>query len=155
MGELNAGARAALALALGLAACAKAPGGGLPSDALDRAIGASIGDPTTCVIIADRSSRKVLYTYGQRFNCVRGMPACDRPGYLTAQQALTLADTPDGRGASCPSNADHSRNVGWAEGRIASSKHDLIYSAVMEGDRALPGQEMIARLADAFSSAGL
>jgi len=156
VGELNAATPAALALALALAACAKAPaGGGLPSDALDKAIGASIGDPTTCVIIAERSSRKVLYSYGQRFNCVRGLPACDRPGYLTAQQALTLADTSDGRGASCPSNPDHSRNVGWAEGRIAGSKRDLIYSAVMEGDRALPGQEMIARLTDAFSSAGL
>lgn len=156
MGELNASARIALAAALGLAACAKPPvGGGLPSDALDQAIGASIGDPTTCVVIAERSSRKVLYTYGQRFNCVRGLPACDRPGYMTAQQALALADTADGRGASCPSNADQTRNVGWAEGRIASRKHDLIYSAVMEGDRALPGQEMIARLADAFGSAGL
>ena len=155
MGKLNAVARVALVATLGLATCAKAPGGGVPSDALDKAIGASIGDPTTCVIIAERSTRKVLYTYGQRFNCVRGMPACDRPGYLTAKQALTLADTSNGRGASCPSNADHSRNVGWAEGRVVSSKRDLIYSAVMEGDRALPGQEMIGRLTDAFSSAGL
>jgi hypothetical protein len=155
VGELSAAARAALALALGLAACGRPQGGGLPGDALDQAIGASIGDPTTCVIIAERSSRKVVYTYGQRFNCVRGLPACDRPGVLTAQTALTLADTPDGRGASCPSNPDHSRNVGWAEGRVASSKHDLIYSAVMEGDRALPGQEMMGRLTDAFSSAGL
>jgi hypothetical protein len=39
--------------------------------------------------------------------------------------------------------------------RIAGSKRDLIYSAVMEGDRALPGQEMMARLGDAFGSAGL
>jgi hypothetical protein len=157
VGELNVAGRIVLLLVLGLAACAKpgAGGGGLPSDALDQAIGGAIGDPTTCVIIAERSSHKVLYTYGQRFNCVRGLPACDRPGYLSAQQALALADTPDGRGASCPSNADQSRSVGWAEGRIASSKRDLIYSAVMEGDRALPGQEMIGRLTDAFSAAGL
>jgi hypothetical protein len=155
VGELKAIGRAGFLLALGLAACSKAPNGALPNDSLDRAIGASIGDPTTCVIIAQRSSHKVLYTYGQRFNCVRGMPACDRPGYLTARLALSLADTPDGRGASCPSNPDHSRNVGWAEGRVASKKNDLIYSAVMEGDRALPGQEMIARLSDAFTSAGL
>ncbi len=157
MGELRPSGRAApaLMLALALAACAKSPGGGLPGDALDKAIGASIGDPTTCVVIAERSSHKILYAYGQRFNCVRGLPACDRPGYMTAQQALTLADTPDGRGASCPSNPEHSRNVGWAEGRIAGSKRDLIYSAVMEGDRALPGQEMMARLSDAFGSAGL
>jgi hypothetical protein len=143
-----------LAAALALAACAR-PGGDLPSDALDHGIGAAIGDPTTCVIIAERSTHKALYTYGQRFNCVRGLPACDRPGYLTAQQALALADTADGRGASCPSNPDATRTVGWAEGRVASSRRDLIYSAVMEGDRALPGQEMMARLADAFSNAGL
>ena len=148
--------RLALALALGLAACAKtAGGGGLPSDALDQAIGGGIGDPTTCVVIAERATHKVLYRYGQLFNCVRGLPACDRPGFLTAEQALALADTADGRGARCPSNADASRRVGWAEGRVVSAKRNLIYSAVMEGDRALPGQEMIARLNDAFEHAGL
>ena len=144
----------AVSAALALGACAKS-GADLPGDALDQQIGRAIGDPTTCVIIADRSSHKVLYTYGQKFNCLRGMPACDRPGYLSAQQALSLADTADGRGASCPSNPDASRMVGWAEGRVKSSKRDLVFSAVMEGDRALPGQEMSARLGDAFSAAGL
>ncbi len=144
-----------LALLTTLAGCARTPGAGLPADALDSAIGSAIGDPTTCVIIAERASHKVLYTYGQRFNCVRGMPACDRPGYLTAEQALGFADTPDGRASSCPSNPDGSRRVGWAEGRIASARRTLVFSAVMEGDRALPGQEMTARLADAFGSAGL
>ena len=147
-------ALAALSAALVLAACAKS-GSGLPSDALDLQIGRAIGDPTTCVLIADRSSHKVLYSYGQKFNCLRGMPACDRPGYMSAQQALSLADTAEGRGASCTSTPDGSRMVGWAEGRVNSSRRDLIFSAVMEGDRALPGQEMLARLADAFSAAGL
>lgn len=151
---MRAAAILALSAALALAACAKT-GSNLPSDALDLQIGRAIGDPTTCVIIADRSSHKVLYSYGQKFNCLRGMPACDRPGYLNAQQALSLADTTEGRGASCPSNPDASRMVGWAEGRVNSSKRDLIFSAVMEGDRALPGQEMLARLGDAFSAAGL
>lgn len=154
MGQLTGGARLAAALALCLTACAR-PQGGVPGDALDQAIGRSIGDPTTCVIIADRTSRKVLYTYGQRFNCLRGLPACDRPGFMNAQQALGLADVADPRGASCPSNAEGSRNVGWAEGRVSGAKRDLIFSAVMEGDRALPGQEMIARLNDAFGDAGL
>jgi hypothetical protein len=31
----------------------------------------------------------------------------------------------------------------------------MIYSAVMEGQRALPGHEMNARLFDAFEAAGL
>ena len=155
MGELTRRGPWGAALALGLAACARGAGGGLPGDALDQAIGGGIGDPTTCVIIAERATGKVLYRYGQLFNCVRGLPACDRPGFITARQALALADTADERGASCPSGADPGRRVGWAEGRVAGSKRDLIYSAVMEGERALPGQEMIARLTDAFARAGL
>jgi len=137
------------------AACARGGGPGLPTAALDKAIGNAIGDPTTCVIIADRTTRKTLYTYGQAFNCERGMPACDRAGAMSAKGALALADTAGGRHASCPSNADASRNVGWAEGRVRSKKSDWIYSAVMEGDRALPGEEMASRLADAFQTVGL
>ncbi|MGI9170172.1 MAG: hypothetical protein ACR2FH_08360 [Caulobacteraceae bacterium] len=136
-------------------ACGKPAGGGLPADALDRAIGGAIGDPTTCVILAERAGGKVLYRYGERFNCVRGLPACDRPGVLSAEGALGLAATPGGRGASCACTPDGSRQVGWAEGRVASGRRDLIYSAVMEGQRALPGQEMAARLTGAFAAAGI
>jgi hypothetical protein len=145
----------ALGFGLFMAGCSRPSANSFPSDALDQTIAGVIGDPTTCVIIAERTTHRTLYRYGELFNCVRGLPACDRPGFLTAQQALALADTTDGRGASCPSNAHSGRRVGWAEGRVASKKRDLIYSAVMEGDRALPGQEMIARLTDAFANAGL
>jgi hypothetical protein len=139
--------------AVSLAGCGRSPGDRLPDDALDQAIGRSIGDPTTCVIIADRQSGKTLYRYGQQFNCERGLPACDRPGSTTAKAALAFSAT--GRTASCASNGDGSRSVGWAAGKVESSKHDLVYSAVMEGDRALPGEEMSARLAQAFQNAGL
>jgi hypothetical protein len=127
----------------------------LPSDALDRAIGQAIGDPDTCLLLADGASGRVLYRYGAPFNCIRGLPACDRPGYMSAKQALPLAGTPGGRKASCPSNADGSRTVGWAEGKVASRTRDVVYSAMMEGQTALPGQEMNARLYDAFQKAGL
>jgi hypothetical protein len=141
-----------LLMALVLGACARS-GGGLPVDALHDAIAASVGDPTTCVLLADRASGKVIYRYGETFNCVRGLPACDRPGALTATQALTLASA--GRQVSCPSNPDGSRMVGWAEGRAVSRGRDLVYSAMMEGDRALPGHEIAARLDAAFRKAGL
>ncbi len=144
-----------LVTTINLAACARTPSAGLPADALDQAIGRSIGDPTTCVIIADGASRKTLYRYGQDFNCERGLPACDRPGALSAKDALAFAASGGGRTASCASNADGSRSVGWAAGKIDSSKRNLIYSAVMEGDRALPGEEMSARLSQAFQNAGL
>jgi len=154
-------ARAALLSAIALAAaggCSNSAGGGargLPSGALDQAIGRAIGDPSTCLLLADRATGKVLYRYGESFNCVRGVPACDRPGYLSATQALALATTPGGRGASCPSVADGSRSVGWAEGVASGRRSDLVYSAVMEGQTALPGREMAARLDDAFRKAGL
>jgi predicted small lipoprotein YifL len=127
----------------------------LPSDALDQAIGSSIGDPSTCVLIADRATGKTVYSYNAGFDCVRGLPACDRPGYLNAKQALAFATLPHGRKTSCNSVPDGSRTVGWAAGRVPSSKHDFIYSAVMEGQRALPGQEMASRLEDVFSNVGL
>jgi hypothetical protein len=141
--------------AAALVGCSSPKKSELPSDALDRAIGEAIGDPDTCLLLAERASGKVLYRYGAPFNCIRGVPACDRPGFTSAKQALALAATPGGRRASCPSNADGSRTVGWAEGRVASQKRDLVYSAMMEGQTALPGQEMNARLYDAFQKAGL
>ncbi len=149
---------AAVTLLIGPAGCGRVGGASapaMPTDALDHAIGDVIGDPTTCVIIAQRATRKVVYTYGEPYNCQRTLPACDRPGLSSAKAALAFADSADGRGASCPTSADGSRTVGWAEGRVASTKGDWIYSAVMEGEAALPGQEMSARLADAFAHAGL
>ncbi len=155
----------ALILVLVLAACSKAPGGGsaassgggekLPTDALDDAVARAIGDPTTCLLIARESDRKVLYRYGDGFNCVRGLPACDRPGSLSAEDALTLA-TETGRTKSCDSTQSGDRTVAWAEGRVKSAHgRKLIYSAMMEGQRALPGIEMAARLDEAFANVGL
>ena len=129
--------------------------GGLPTGPLHDAIAASIGDPSTCVLLAEGATGKVVYRYGESFNCVRGLPACDRPGRLTATQALSLARAPGGRAVSCPSNADASRMVGWSEGRATSTTRDLIYSATMEGERALPGHEIAARLDGAFRRSGL
>jgi hypothetical protein len=138
-----------------IAGCSGSQNTTAPANALDRAVGAAIGDPNTCLLLADRASGKVIYRYGAPFNCVRGVPACDRPGYMSARQALPLAARPGGRRASCASNADGTRMVGWAEGEAPSRKRDLVYSAMMEGQTALPGQEINARLYDAFQKAGL
>jgi hypothetical protein len=143
---------ALLALA---AACTPKSGQGLDHDALDAAIGRAVGDPATCVMLADRASGKVVYRFGDGIECARTLPRCDGPGTITVQGALALATQPGGRMVSCPSNADGSRTVGWAAGKVPNTKRDLIYSAVMEGERALPGQEIAARLADAFGNAGV
>jgi hypothetical protein len=153
-------ALAVLAIAASLAGCTNpaSPGGvgpGLPSSQLDAQIAAAVGDPTTCVLIADAATGKVLYRYGDDFNCTRGLPACDQPGLINAKSALASASRPGGRFASCASLPDGSRRVGWAEARIQSTRRNLIYSAVIEGQRALPGHEINARLYDAFQKAGL
>jgi len=154
-----------LAIAVFAAACSPSGGGGgvagiggagLPSSKLDNQIATAIGDPTTCVLIAEAASGRVLYRYGDDFNCVRGLPACDAPGLLNAKIALQYATRPGGRFASCNSLPDGSRQVGWAEAPVQSvAGRKLVYSAVMEGQRALPGHEMNARLFDAFQKAGL
>jgi len=142
-------------LALAASACTPPSGRGLPTDALDAAIGRAVGDPSTCVLLADRASGRVVYRYGDHFECDRALPRCDGPGTMTASQALQFAGRPEGRLVSCSSVPDGSRTVGWAAGRVANTRRDLTYSAVMEGQRALPGREMAARLADAFIGAGL
>ena len=125
----------------------------VPSSKLDAAIGAAIGDPTTCVLIAEQGSGKIVYRYGDNFNCLRALPACDRKTFTNARRSLALAAS--GRGASCASNPDASRSVGWAEGVVTGSSPALIYSAVMEGQAALPGREMNARLSQVFQGAGI
>jgi hypothetical protein len=150
--------RAAVGCALALlicCACTPPSGRGLNTDALDDAVGKAVGDPATCVLLADRASGQVVYRYGDASTCARALPRCDGAGQITAADALKLAGAPGGRLISCPSSADGSRTVGWAAGRVANTKRDLIYSAVMEGERALPGQEMSARLAEAFADAGV
>jgi len=139
-----------------LCACTPPSGRGLHTNQLDNQIGQAIGDPSTCVLLADRASGTVVYRYGDDANCNRALPACDAPGPLTAKAALKFAAQPGGRMASCSSVPDGSRTVGWAEGRVRSATNrDLTYSAVMEGERALPGHEINARLFDAFQKAGL
>ena len=67
--------------------------------------------------------------------------------------ALLKATAKDGlpRQLSCNTLADASRGVGWASGPIAGT--DLVYGAVMEGDRAFPGRMMADRLETAFRRA--
>ena len=142
-------------IAVPLVACAPKSAQGLSDNLLDNQIAAAIGDPSTCVLLADAKTNQVVYRYGADFNCKRTLPACNFSGAMNARAALQYATRPGGRMASCPSVPDGSRQVGWAAGRVQSAKRDLVFSAVMEGERALPGHEMNARLYDAFTAAGV
>jgi hypothetical protein len=145
----------ACAVAAGLCACTPKAGRSLHDTQLDNQIAAAIGDPSTCLLLADAKSGQVIYRYGDDFNCSRGLPACDAAGTINAKAALQYATRPGGRMTSCASVPDGSRQVGWDAGQVQGAKRPLIFSAVMEGERALPGHEMNARLYDAFQKAGL
>lgn len=142
-----------LALALtAVSACTSPPSAqGLPHDALDEAIGRTIGDPNTCVLLADRATGRVVYRYGAASTCTTAWPACDRAGTLRAGDTVALGAQTT-RNASCDSAPG--RRVGWSAGPAPGAR-PLTYAAVMEGERALPGIEIQTRLEGALRGAGL
>ena len=151
--------RAAGLLALAaLCACTPTAPKGVDKDRLDAAIGRAIGDPASCLLLAEAASGRVVYRYNTHTACARALPACDVAGTRTLDSLLT-ATVRDGqpRMLSCNTATDASRGVGWASGVITpkGAGRRLVYAAMMEGDRAFPGRMMADRLGQAFRRAGL
>lgn len=141
-----------------LAACDPAPRGVAP-DRLGDEIGRAVGEPATCVLIVEQGSGKLLYRYGGHINCSRALPSCDGKTTLNVDQLAALAARGDDRAISCESGADVGRTVAWASGPIepsAGSEYGrAAYAAMMEGETALPGREIKARLEPALRRAGM
>lgn len=142
--------------ALALAACSPGAPKGVDKEALDDAVSRAIGDPDSCLLIAEQVSGKLVYRYNTHSVCARVLPAC--AGASTNSQTiddLLKATRKDGqaRAVSCSSTADASRGVGWASGPIPGK--GLVYAAMMEGARAFPGRVMADRLSHAFKDVGL
>jgi hypothetical protein len=137
-----------------LAACAPGAPPGVDKARLDEAVSRAVGDPNTCVLIAEKGSGKVLYRYNTATACARAFPDCEGPGTMKTKDLLE-AVAKDGRPRtlSCNTVADASRGVGWAAAPIAG--RDWVYAAMMEGDRTFPGLMMADRLEGAFRRAGL
>lgn len=137
-----------------LGACAPEAPKGVSKEALDAAVSRAIGDPSTCVLIAERPGGKLVYRYNTHTACARSLPACEGAQSRTVHDLLELA-VADGqkRALSCNTAVDGSRGVGWAAGVIPGK--NLAYAAMMEGDRAFPGRMMAERLEGAFAKAGL
>lgn len=136
-----------------LAACSPDAPPGVDKAVLDAAISRAIGDPNTCVLIAERGGR-TLYRYNTATVCARTFPDCEGPGQMAVGDLLdAVARDGQSRLLSCPTTPDRSRGVGWAAGPIAGT--NTVYAAVMEGDRAFPGRMMADRLEGAFRRAGV
>ena len=142
--------------ALTLGACSPGAPKGVDKDALDAAVSRAIGDPDSCLLIAEQVSGKLVYRYNTHTACARPLPACAgaSAGTQTIDQLLQESRK-DGqaRTLSCSSTADASRGVGWASGPIPGK--GLVYAAMMEGSRAFPGRMMADRLSRAFKDVGL
>ena len=132
-------------LALALSACSPGAPPGVDRDQLDAAVSRAIGDPNSCLLIAQADTGKLYYRYNTH-------TACDRPERTKVGKLLdaTVKDRQP-RALSCNTLADASRGVGWAAGPIKGT--DLVYAAMMEGDRAFPGRMMADRLEGAFRRA--
>ena len=134
---------------LTLAACSPTAPPGVHRDQLDAAVSRAVGDPNSCVLIAKAGSGRTLYRYNTATACAREFPACDGPGARKLSSLLeATAKDRQARQLSCNTQADASRGVGWAAGPIAGT--DLVYAAMMEGERAFPGRMMADRLEGAF-----
>lgn len=121
-------------------------------DQLDEAVSRAIGDPNSCLLIAQAGSGKLYYRYNTHTACDRELPSCE--GAAKDKVGKLLDRTVESRRPvqlSCNSKADGSRGVGWAAGPIEGT--DLVYAAMMEGDRAFPGRMMADRLEGAFRRA--
>lgn len=137
-----------------LGGCSRGLPKGVSPDRLNEAVSDAIGDPNTCVLIGKRGSGEVVWRYNTHTTCARSLPACDAPALRTVD-GLLKATARDGqpRTLSCNSAPDGSRGVGWASGPLPG--HPLVYAAVMEGNRALPGRIMADKVEGAFQDAGL
>jgi hypothetical protein len=140
-------------LAAALSACGPRLPKGVDADKLDEAVSDAIGDPNTCMLIGRQGSGDVVWRYNTHTTCARALPACDAPKMRTVGDLLT-ATAKDGqaRTLSCNSTPDGSRGVGWSSGVIGES--GLVYAAVMEGERALPGRIMADKIEGALQDAG-
>jgi len=146
------GLAGAALLALAVSACSPGAPPGVSRDALDAAVSRAIGDPNSCLLIAEAGSGRLYYRYNTHTACDRELPSCEGPAMTKVGKLLdrTVKDRQP-RQLSCDTRADASRGVGWAAGPIEGT--DLVYAAMMEGDRAFPGRMMAGRLESAFRRA--
>ena len=152
---MSARPAAILVAALALAACSPGAPKGISKDALDTAISNRVGDPNTCVLIGKAGSGDAVYQFGTHVTCGKAWSTCESA--LTRTAEVLLKATAEGAPpvqASCRSNADGSRSVGWTSGPIAGHP-DLVYAAVMEGAQTPPGVVIADKLRQAFKAAGL
>ena len=138
-----------------LTACGPQAPKGISHDALEAAINGAIGDPNSCVLIGEARSGRVVYQFGSHVTCGKAWPSCGAgPARTTGDLLKVVIKDRAAVQASCSSNSDGSRGVGWAAGMV-DGHPDLAYAAAMEGKSTPPGVIIADKLKNAFKAAGL
>jgi hypothetical protein len=142
-----------------LVACDPAPKG-VDGQKLSDAVASAVGDPSTCVLLVHRQTGKLVFRYGEISACARPLPTCGpEGGTINVDNLARLAAQGDDRAISCDSSPDGLRRVGWATGPVTpgpgAQYGELVYAAMMEGEDALPGREIKARLEPALRRGGM
>jgi hypothetical protein len=136
---------AASCACLALASCAPSAPKGVNKDKLDAAVSDAIGDPATCVMMAEQPSGKVVYRYNTATACDRVLPSCEGAGQRKLKDLLAqVAKDGQRREESCNTTADASRGVSWLA--APTGRKGIVYAAVMEGTRTFPARMMSERL---------
>ena len=138
-----------------VAACSPPLPSGVDPDALKAAVGKAVGDPNTCVVLAEAGTGRSVWRYGSSRACGTAWPACSGAKVRTVDQLMKTSGREGAEiRASCPSNADQSRSVAWAAGP-APGRPGLVFTAVMEGPNTPPGVVLGDKLRTAFERGGL
>lgn len=117
------------ALAALAAACAPPLPSGVDSNRLQNAVGDAVGDPNTCVLIAEAGTGRIVWRYGSSRSCGTAWPACSGTEVRSVEQLMKTAGREGAEiWASCPSNADRSRTVAWAAGPVPG-RPELVFTA--------------------------
>lgn len=139
-------------LSLALIGCGPKAPEGVEKRVLDAAVSQAVGDPGTCVLIAEQGGGQV-YRFGTHTVCGRRLPACAGEAVRTVGDLLDRASRADQvETASCASQTP-GRRVAWAWGPIQGAPY--AYAAVMEGPNTPPGIVVDDKLQTAFRSVGL
>ena len=136
----------AVAVLMMLAACGPKGPEGVDPDILAQAVGQSVGDPGTCVVLAERETGKIVWKSAKSYVCARTLPSC----VTSAERSVEDLAKEAAKGGVLMTGCS---NVTWAAG--PTRRENLVFAAVMQGERALPGIEIARRLDKAFERAGL
>jgi hypothetical protein len=140
--------------ALALSACAPGAPKGVDKEKLDEAVSDAVGDPATCLMIAEQPTGKMVYRYNTATACDRALPSCEGAGQRKLKDLLDeVAKDGQRREVSCNTTADASRGVSWLA--APTGRKGLVYAAVMEGTRTFPARMMADRIEPRLHDLGL